>query len=105
MMLAETGLIGMVGKAEEAWARAGIYQKHGAVYLMAGRCGLSGIKSYPLGPDCCVWIWGMEAIREFEVEDMPADRSRGQYRPIGSPLPDRLSGGKNRRPKTTELRG
>jgi fumarate hydratase, class I len=72
MMLAETGLLGMIGKAERGPAAIAAIKKHKAVYLMAvgGAAYLvsRAIRSSRLVafPDL-----GMEAIREFEVENMP----------------------------------
>jgi fumarate hydratase, class I len=72
MMLAETGLLGMIGKAERGPAAITAIKKHQAVYLMAvgGAAYLvsRAIRSSRLVafPDL-----GMEAIREFEVENMP----------------------------------
>jgi len=72
MMLAETGLMGMIGKAERGPVAIEAIKKHGAVYLMAvgGAAYLvsRAIKSSRL---IAFEDLGMEAIREFEVEDMP----------------------------------
>jgi fumarate hydratase class I len=71
-MLEQTGLIGMVGKAERGPAAIEAIRDNRAVYLMAvgGAAYLvaQAIKSAKvLGfPEL-----GMEAIYEFEVEDMP----------------------------------
>jgi fumarate hydratase, class I len=81
-LLARTGLIGMIGKAERGPAAIAAIKKHGAVYLMAvgGAAYLvaNAIKSSRL---VAFGDLGMEAIREFEVEDMPvtvAVDSRGE---------------------------
>ena len=71
-MLAHTGLLGMIGKAERGPEAIEAIRDHGAVYLMAvgGAAYLvsKAIKSSRiLGFDDL----GMEAIYEFEVEDMP----------------------------------
>jgi fumarate hydratase, class I len=71
-MLAHTGLLGMIGKAERGPEAIEAIRDHGAVYLMAvgGAAYLvsKAIKgSRILGFDDL----GMEAIYEFEVEDMP----------------------------------
>jgi fumarate hydratase class I len=71
-MLAETGLLGMVGKAERGPEAIEAIKKHEAVYLMAvgGAAYLvsKAIRSSKLlGFDDL----GMEAIYEFEVADMP----------------------------------
>jgi fumarate hydratase class I len=72
MMLAQTGLIGMIGKAERGPAAIAAIKKHKAVYLMAvgGAAYLvaRAIKSSRLVAFADL---GMEAIREFEVENMP----------------------------------
>jgi fumarate hydratase class I len=71
-MLSETGLIGMIGKAERGPAAIESIRRHGAVYLIAigGAAYLvaRAIKSSRL---VAFEDLGMEAIREFEVEDMP----------------------------------
>jgi fumarate hydratase class I len=72
IMLEETGLMGMIGKAERGPAAIEAIRDNGAVYLMAvgGAAYLvaQAIKSSRvLGfPEL-----GMEAIYEFEVSDMP----------------------------------
>ena len=72
MMLEKTGLMGMIGKAERGPAAIEAIRDSKAVYLMAvgGAAYLvsQAIKgSQVLGfPEL-----GMEAIYEFEVEDMP----------------------------------
>jgi fumarate hydratase class I len=71
-MLEQTGLLGMVGKAERGQAAIDAIQEFGAVYLMAvgGAAYLvsKAIRSSKLlGFDDL----GMEAIYEFEVVDMP----------------------------------
>lgn len=71
-LLEHTGLMGMIGKAERGPAAIAAIKKHGAVYLMAvgGAAFLVGkaIKSSRL---IAFEDLGMEAIREFVVEDMP----------------------------------
>jgi fumarate hydratase class I len=71
-MLERTGLLGMVGKAERGPAAIEAIRDHKAVYLMAvgGAAYLVSKaikKSRVLGFDDL----GMEAIYEFEVQDMP----------------------------------
>jgi len=71
-MLEHTGLLGMVGKAERGPAAIEAIRDHKAVYLMAvgGAAYLVSKaikKSRVLGFDDL----GMEAIYEFDVEDMP----------------------------------
>lgn len=71
-LLAETGLLGMIGKAERGPAAIEAIRDHRAVYLMAvgGAAYLvaQAIKSARVAafPEL-----GMEAVYEFEVEDMP----------------------------------
>src|SRR5487761_2677050 len=71
-MLAQTGLIGMVGKAERGKAAIEAIKKHAAVYLMAGG-GAAYLVSKAIRSSRVVAFadLGMEAIYEFEVEDMP----------------------------------
>lgn len=72
MMLADTGLIGMVGKAERGPAAIKSIKQHGAVYLMAVG-GAAYLVSQAIKGSRIVAFedLGMEAIREFEVENMP----------------------------------
>ncbi|MDD2701285.1 MAG: fumarate hydratase [Sideroxydans sp.] len=71
-MLAETGLIGMVGKAERGKVAIEAIQKHGAVYLMAvGGAAYLVAKAIKKSRVVAFADLGMEAIYEFEVEDMP----------------------------------
>ncbi len=72
MMLGDTGLIGMVGKAERSPTAIESIKKHGAVYLMAVG-GAAYLVSRAIRSSRIVAFeeLGMEAIREFEVEDMP----------------------------------
>jgi fumarate hydratase class I len=82
MMLGETGLIGMVGKAERGPAAIESIKTHGAVYLMAvGGAAYLVAKAIRSSRMVAFEDLGMEAIREFEVADMPvtvAVDSRGQ---------------------------
>jgi fumarate hydratase class I len=72
MMLGDTGLIGMVGKAERGPAAIDSIKKHGAVYLMAvGGAAFLVSKAIRSSRMVAFEDLGMEAIREFEVEDMP----------------------------------
>jgi fumarate hydratase class I len=72
MMLAETGLIGMVGKAERGPAAIEAIKRHGAVYLMAvGGAAYLVARAIKASRLVAFGDLGMEAIREFEVEDMP----------------------------------
>ncbi len=72
MMLGETGLIGMIGKAERGAATIESIKKHGAVYLMAvGGAAYLVAKAIRSARIVAFEDLGMEAIREFVVEDMP----------------------------------
>ena len=81
-MLSQTGLIGMVGKAERGPAAIEAIARHGAVYLMAvGGAAYLVAKAIKGSRLVAFEDLGMEAIREFEVQDMPvtvAVDSRGQ---------------------------
>lgn len=71
-MLAQTGLIGMVGKAERGKAAIEAIKKHAAVYLMAvGGAAYLVSKAIRSSRVVAFADLGMEAIYEFEVEDMP----------------------------------
>jgi len=71
-MLAETGLIGMVGKAERGPTAIDAIRKHRAVYLMAvGGAAYLVAKAIKSSRIVAFEDLGMEAIREFEVKDMP----------------------------------
>lgn len=72
MMLAETGLAGMIGKAERGPAAVQAIKKHRAVYLMAVG-GAAYLVSQAIRSARVIAFedLGMEAIYEFEVEDMP----------------------------------
>jgi fumarate hydratase class I len=82
MMLGQTGLIGMVGKAERGPLAIEAIKRHGAVYLMAvGGAAYLVSKAIRGARMVAFEDLGMEAIREFEVEDMPvtvAVDSRGE---------------------------
>ena len=72
MMLAETGLIGMIGKAERGPATVESIKNHKAVYLMAvGGAAYLVAKAIKKARVVAFEDLGMEAIYEFEVEDMP----------------------------------
>ncbi len=72
MMLGETGLMGMVGKAERGPATRESIKQHGAIYLMAvGGAAYLVAKAIKSSRIVAFEELGMEAIREFEVEDMP----------------------------------
>lgn len=72
MMLGEMGLMGMVGKAERGPTAIESIKKHGAIYLMAvGGAAFLVSKAIRSSRMVAFEDLGMEAIREFEVEDMP----------------------------------
>ncbi|MGK0373677.1 MAG: fumarate hydratase class I [Arenicella sp.] len=72
MMLEQTGLIGMVGKAERGLATCESIAKHKAVYLMAvGGAAYLVSKAITGAKVIAFPELGMEAIQEFEVKDMP----------------------------------
>ena len=72
LMLGQTGLLGMVGKAERGPAAVESIRKHGAVYLIAvGGAAYLVSKAIRSSRMVAFEDMGMEAIREFEVEDMP----------------------------------
>jgi len=81
MMLVETGLLGMIGKSERGDAALALMKKHGAVYLMAvGGAAYLVSKAIKKSRVVAFADLGMEAIYEFEVEDMAvivAGDSRG----------------------------
>ncbi|MCC6210525.1 MAG: fumarate hydratase [Burkholderiales bacterium] len=72
MMLARTGLIAMVGKAERGPAALDAIRKHRAAYLMAvGGAAYLVAKAVRKARVLAFDDLGMEAIHEFEVKDMP----------------------------------
>lgn len=72
LMLAETGLIGMIGKAERGPAAVQAIANHKSVYLMAiGGAAYLVSKAIKKAKVVAFEDLGMEAIYEFEVEDMP----------------------------------
>jgi fumarate hydratase class I len=72
MMLEQTGLIGMIGKAERGPATVDSIAKHKAVYLMAvGGAAYLVSKAIKKSRVVAFEDLGMEAIYEFDVEDMP----------------------------------
>jgi fumarate hydratase class I len=71
-MLEQTGLIGMVGKAERGDATIDSIKKHKSVYLIAvGGAAYLVSKAIKSARVVAFEELGMEAIYEFEVEDMP----------------------------------
>jgi fumarate hydratase class I len=72
MMLAETGLLGTIGKAERGAATCQTIKNHKSVYLMAvGGAAYLVSKAIKKAKVVAFEDMGMEAIYEFEVEDMP----------------------------------
>jgi len=72
MMLAQTGLIGMIGKAERGPAGIEAIKKHGVAYLMAvGGAAYLVAKAIKGAKVVGFADLGMEAIYEFEMQDMP----------------------------------
>ena len=72
MMLAETGLIAMVGKAERGPTGLEAIRKHQAAYLMAvGGAAYLVSKAIRASRVVAFEDLGMEAIYEFTVEEMP----------------------------------
>jgi fumarate hydratase class I len=71
-MLAETGLLGMIGKAERGPEAIEAIREFGAVYLMAvGGAAYLVSKAIRSSKLLAFEDLGMEAIFEFEVRDMP----------------------------------
>jgi len=71
-MLANTGLLGMIGKAERGQVAIDAIKKHQAVYLMAvGGAAYLVSKAIRKSRIVAFADLGMEAIHEFVVEDMP----------------------------------
>ncbi|NQV68886.1 MAG: fumarate hydratase [Pseudohongiella sp.] len=71
-LLAQTGLIGMIGKAERGQLGIDAIKKHKAVYLMAvGGAAYLVSKAIRKAKIVAFEDLGMEAIHEFEVEEMP----------------------------------
>ncbi len=72
MMLAKTGLVGMIGKAERGPAAIQSIKRHGAAYLMAVG-GAAYLVSQAVRSARIVAFedLGMEAIYEFDVVEMP----------------------------------
>ncbi|CAI8164995.1 MAG: Fumarate hydratase class I, anaerobic [Pseudidiomarina mangrovi] len=72
MMLDQTGILGMIGKAERGPATVASIKQHKAVYLMAvGGAAYLVAKAIKKAKVVGFADLGMEAIYEFEVEDMP----------------------------------
>jgi fumarate hydratase class I len=72
MMLAETGLISMVGKSERGPVAIEAIKKHKSAYLMAvGGAAYLVSKAIKASKVVGFADLGMEAIYEFTIEDMP----------------------------------
>jgi len=72
MMLAQTGLMGMIGKAERGQSAIEAIKKHASVYLIAvGGAAYLVSKAIRSAKVVAFADLGMEAIYEFVVEDMP----------------------------------
>ena len=72
MMLAQTGLIGMIGKAERGPTGIEAIKKHKSAYLMAvGGAAYLVAKAIKAAKVVAFADLGMEAIYEFDVRDMP----------------------------------
>jgi fumarate hydratase class I len=89
MMLEDIGIFGMIGKAERGPIAIDAIRKHEAVYLMAvGGAAFLVSKAIRSARVVAFEDLGMEAIHEFEVEDMPvtvAVDSRGESVHITGP--------------------
>src|SRR5437016_5966055 len=72
MMLGETGLIAMIGKAERGPTAIAAIQRHKSAYLMAvGGAAYLVAKAIKAAKVVGFADLGMEAIYEFDVRDMP----------------------------------
>ncbi|MEX0614307.1 MAG: fumarate hydratase C-terminal domain-containing protein, partial [Methylophaga sp.] len=82
MMLAKTGLLGMIGKAERGEDTVELIKKYRSVYLIAvGGAAYLVSKAIKSSRLVAFEELGMEAVREFYVENMPvtvAVDSQGQ---------------------------
>jgi len=71
-MLAKTGLLGMIGKAERGEAAIEAIRRHRSVYLIAvGGAAYLVAKSIKSARVLAFADLGMEAVYEFEVKEMP----------------------------------
>ena len=88
-VLEQTGLVGMIGKAERGPVAIDAIKKHGAVYLMAvGGAAYLVSKAITEAKVVAFEDLGMEAIYAFTVKDMPvsvAVDSRGESVHITGP--------------------
>ncbi len=72
MMLEKTGLLGMIGKAERGPVAIDAIKKHKSIYLMAvGGAAYLVSKAITSARIIAFEDLGMEAIREFQVHEMP----------------------------------
>jgi len=72
MMLSQTGLLGMIGKAERGPTAIESIRKHQSVYLIAtGGAAYLVAKAIRSSKVIAFEELGMEAVYEFEIEDMP----------------------------------
>lgn len=68
----QQGLIGMIGKSERSPATCEVIAKHGAIYLIAvGGAAYLVSKAIKASKTLAFPELGMEAIYEFDIEDMP----------------------------------
>src|SRR5690606_28160297 len=71
MMLAQTGLIAMIGKSERGPVAIAAIRKHPSAYLVAvGRAAYLVSKALREARPLALEDLGMEAIYEFDVKDM-----------------------------------
>ena len=71
-MLGQMGLLGMIGKAERGQATVDVIKQNKSVYLIAvGGAAFLVSKAIRSARTVAFEDLGMEAIYEFEVEDMP----------------------------------
>ena len=71
-LLAETGLIGMIGKAERGADAINAIREHKAVSMIAvGGAAYLVAKAIKKSSVVAFEELGMEAVHEFEVEEMP----------------------------------
>jgi fumarate hydratase class I len=90
MMLGQTGLLAMVGKAERGSAAIDAIRRHGAASLIAvGGAAYLVARAIKASRVLAFHDLGMEAIHEFTVQDMPvtvAVDSTGESVHISGPL-------------------
>lgn len=97
LMLSSTGLIGMIGKAERGPEGIAAIKKYSSVYLTAtGGAAYLISKAIRNARVVAFPELGMEAIYEFEVEDMPVtvavDSSGNSIHTLGPALWSRKIG-------------